>query len=370
MQSESAPLLSRAWRDSFQARAYQGFLAGLKTHWGGELYREVVAHANASGAQTPEQLEQTMRTNAAYRLYGWLERRVQQFKWSGRWGFSPLIEAQRVQLHAHLDRAADDDTGNLQLDPAIALPDYVTATETHQQPGGLWRDPINAYVLAWYTTGLSFSGGDPDALVDWYAQRIRERCDEAGLKPRRIVDLGCTGGRSTRAIKRAIPTAALIGWDVCEGPLRHGHLRSMEEGCAITLAQWRAEALKLPDASVDVLASHWLYHEMPPAAIHQSITEARRVLRDGGLFIAYDMVLIPGGAIGQWLQTGYAARNNEPFAHTLTTFDFPSALRACGFEDIQMELTTPGRRRQMLSHEWPDRRVHPMTFISARVSGI
>lgn len=305
MQSEpvasAAP--SRAWQDSFQARAYQGFLAGLKTHWGGELYRDVVARATASGAKTPEHIEQHMRPDPAYRLYGWLERRVQQFKWSGRWGFATLADAQRTALQAHLDSVAADHSGKLQLDPTLDVPDYVTTTETHQQPGGLWRDAINAYVLAWYTTGLSFAGGDPDELVNWYARLIRERCEEAGMTPRRIVDVGCTGGRSTRAIKRAIPAAALIGCDVCDGPLRHGRLRSIEEG----------------------------------------------------------------GAMGQWLQTGYAARNNEPFAHTLTTFDFPSALRSNGFVDIQLELTSPDARRQSVSADLPARRIHPMTFVSALV---
>jgi SAM-dependent methyltransferase len=367
MPSEGAAPPSRAWRDSFHARAYQAYLAGLKTHWGGELYRDVVTQATASGAKTPQQLEERMRGVPAYRLYGWLERRIQQFKWSGRWGFASLVDEQKAELQAHLDSVATDQSGRLQLDATLTLPEYVTATATHQQPGGLWQDAINAYVLAWYTTGLSFAGGDPNALVDWYAHLIRERCSEAGIAPRRIVDVGCTGGRSTRAIKRAIPTAELIGCDICAGPLRHGRLRTIEEDCDITLAQWRAEALKLPDASVDVLASHWLYHEMPPAAIRQSIAEARRVLRPGGLFVAYDMMLMPGGVIGQWLQTGYAARNNEPFAHTLTTFDFPAALQANGFVDIQLELTSPHARRQPMSADLPARRVHPMTFVSALV---
>jgi SAM-dependent methyltransferase len=367
MPSEGAAPPSRAWPDSFQARAYQAYLAGLKTHWGGELYRDVVTQAAASGAKTPEHLEEHMRSVPAYRLYGWLERRIQQFKWSGRWGFATLIDAQKTRLRAQLDSVATDSSGKLRLDPTLTPPEYVTATETHQQPGGLWRDAINAYVLAWYTTGLSFAGGNPDELVDWYARLIRERCEEAHIEPRHIVDVGCTGGRSTRAIKRAIPTAELIGCDVCEGPLRHGHLRSMEENCDITLAQWRAEALKLADASIDVLASHWLYHEIPPSAIRAAIAEARRVLRPGGLFVAYDMVLIPGGAIAQWLQSGYAARNNEPFAHTLTTFDFPAALQANGFVDVRLELTSPNARRQPMSADLPARRIHPMTFVSALV---
>ena len=221
MQSKEdvGPPPSSAWRGSFQADAYQHFLAGVKRYWGGELYRDVVAKAAATDAQTPAQLEDRMRDDAAYRLYAWLERRVQQLKWNGRWGFASLVAQQREALQAQLDSTTHDKRLPLQLDPALTLPDYVTEVETHQQPGGLWRDATNAYVLAWYTTGLSFAGSDPNELVDWYAQLVCERCAEIGLVPERIVDVGCTGGRSTRAIKRAIPAAALVGCDMSPLPI-------------------------------------------------------------------------------------------------------------------------------------------------------
>ena len=205
--------------------------------------------------------------------------------------------------------------------------------------------------------------------MDYYAQLIRERCAQIGLAPRAILDMGCTGGRSTRAIKRAIPQATCSGCDVCEGTLRHGHLRAIEENCEITLAQWSAESLGCPDASMDVIASHWLYHEMPPEGIRRSLDEARRVLKPGGLFVAYDMVLVPGGVIGKWLQSGYAARNNEPFAHTLTGFDFRGELGKRGFKDIRLELTSPQHRGPHtdadLPAAMPARRTHYMTFVSA-----
>ena len=57
-------------------------------------------------------------------------------------------------------------------------------------------------------------------------------------------------------------------------------------------------------SSVDLVASHWLYHEMPPRAIRAALREARRVLRPGGALMAYDMYLVPGGAVGRWLHAG------------------------------------------------------------------
>ena len=360
-------LPSRDWRGSFEASAYQSFLAGLKTYWGGELYRDVVARAEAVEETSVRVLEENVRADPSYRLYSWLERRIQQLKWQGRYGFATMIDAQRDHLAAHLRDALSVAPDRLRLDPSVALPDYVTAIDTHQQPGGLWRDPLAAYALAWYATGLSFAGTNPDELVEWYAKLIVEHAAAIGLKPRTIIDLGCTGGRSTRAIKRAIPAAELIGCDVCPGPLTHGHLRSIEENCVVTLMQCSAEALPHSDASVDVVASHWLYHEMPPAAIRRSITEAGRVLRPGGLFAAYDMVLVPGGMVGRWLQSGYAARNNEPFAHTLTEFDFSAELTRAGFTGIRIELTGPQHPDPTSSPPGlPPRRLHYMTIVSAQ----
>ena len=358
---------SRAWSDGFQADAYQSFLAGLKRHWGGELYGEVVARAQACGAQDVDQIERSQRTDPAYRLYAWLERRLQQFKWSGRWGFASLVAADRERLNAILARA--DGLPNLRLDPHLELPEYVTRTETHQQPGGLWSDPSNAYALAWYTTGLSFAGSDPDALVDFYARLIRERCQAIGLKPSTILDQGCTAGRSTRAIERAIPGARLFGCDVCEGSLRLGALRAEEEGSAATLVQCSVEALDFPDGSFDVVASHWLWHELPVEAIRRSIIEARRVLRPGGLFVAYDMMSAAGGPVGQWLLSGYAARNNEPYAHSLLGFDWRGALAQAGFGDIQCRYGLPQDPGPEEPASLPKRRLHPMYFVCAVLPG-
>ena len=354
---------SRAWQTSFETEAWQSYLAGLKRYWGGPLYRQVVAEAQACDAQPAAELEQAMREHASYRLYAWLERRLQQMKWSGRWGFATEVARQRSRLAPLLEQA--DALSNLYLDPELELPDYVTDTDTHQQPGGLWSDPVNAYALAWYTTGLSFALSNPDELVNFYAQRIAERCEQIGLEPHSVLDQGCTAGRSTRAIKRVLPVAEVYGCDVCEGSLRLGALRTVEESTPVTLIQCSVESLSFPDASLDVVASHWLWHELPPKAIRELILEARRVLRPGGLLIAYDMFEPVGADIGRWLLSGYAARNNEPYAHTLLNFDWRAELARAGFTDIQSRYGLPQDPGPAVPESLPSHRLHPMTFISA-----
>lgn len=358
-----APRASRAWREPFEARLWQSYLAGLKRYWGGPLYREVVSAAQSVPLPDTQRLEAAMRTHAAYRLYAYLERRIQQMKWVGRWGFASEIDKQHAVLAPLL--AGADACTNLRLSPDLAMPDYVTRTDTHQQPGGLWRHPVNAYALAWYTTGLSFALSNPDELVDFYAARIKQRCDRLGLNPEVILDEGCTAGRSTRAIERVFPSAKIIGCDVCEGSLRLGALRAIEEGSTIQLFQCNVEALDCPDQSLDVVASHWLWHELPPTAIAQSIQEAARVLRPGGLFVAYDMIAAAGGAVGRWLLSGYAARNNEPYAHTLLDFDWRAALAHSGFKNIEATYGLPQDPGPDIPNQLTPYRLHPMLFVSA-----
>lgn len=361
--SASSYPASRAWKSSFETAAWQSYLSGVKRFWGSTLYQAVLAKARMQDVKDEAALETAMRTNAHYRLYAYLERRIQQMKWAGRWGYSTEVRRQRGFLDPLLEQAGA--LSNLRLNPSTALPRYVTDIDTHQQPGGLWRDVTNAYALAWYTTGLSFALSNPDDLVDFYAQRIKDRCSTLGLQPQAILDEGCTAGRSTRAIERAMPGATIFGCDVCEGSLRLGALRSVEEGSSVVLIQCSVEELDFPSESLDVVTSHWLWHELPPQAILRSLREAHRVLRPGGLFASYDMFIPVGGVIGRWLLSGYAARNNEPFAHSLLNFDWRAALSEAGFEDIEARYGLPQDPGPDTPNTLPERRLHPMLFVSA-----
>lgn len=361
-----AAVPSRAYEVPFEARAYQGFISGLKAYWGGELYREVVSSAGAVHATNAEDLERAMRPDPGYQLYAWLERRSQQMRFHGRWGMATVLEGQRAKLESLLGRAESVRPDRLRLEPGFQLPDYVTAADTHQLSGGLWREAFHAYMLAWYQTGLSFAGSNPEALVDWYASLLKRRLEGLGVTAHRILDLGCTGGRSTRAIKRALPAAEVHGCDVCEPSLRHGHLRSAEEGADVWLSQQSAEKLRFADGSFDLVASHWLFHEMPPRAIRACIVEAARVLRPGGVFAVYDMCIVPGGTVGEWLHSGYAVRNNEPFAHTLMHMDLEAELEKAGFTDVRVELSSPDHPGPEIPARLPERRLHYMALASGR----
>lgn len=338
----------------FECKVYQSYIRGLKAWWKNEAYRAVMADAAPFAGKGVVALETELGKAPSYQLYGWLERHLQQFKYVGRWGLVPVIAEKSDQLGAILKKGALEFPERLKLDPAFKVPDYVTRVDTHQHPGSTWSDDYDAFVHESATAGFSFTLGDSEQLVERYARPLVSLCN-----PRDILDLGCSTGKSSRAFKTAAPQANVFGCDVSAPVLRLAHVRAVEQGMHIEFSQQSAEKLNFADGSFDLVASHWLYHEMPPTAIRRAIREARRVLRPGGVFAIYDMCAVPGGVVGEWLHAGYAARNNEPFAYPLVKLDFDKELRAAGFGDVKLEVHAPPGDRM------PASRTHYMAMVTA-----
>lgn len=341
----------------FECNVFQSYIRGLKTWWKDDLYREVVQEAQTRDASGAAELESQMGAVPAYQLYAWLERHLQQFKYVGHWGLVPVLEADNKRLAAILEEGGRRFPERLQLDPDFVIPDYVKHADTHQHPGSTWSDDYDAFVHESATAGFSFTLGDSDQLVAQYGAPLMER-----FAPSRILDLGCATGKSSRAFKIAAPTAQVVGCDVSAPVLRLAHLRSVEQDLEITFKQQNAEHLAFEEGSFDLVASHWLFHELPTQAIRNVIREARRVLRRGGGFAIYDMCIAPGGVVGEWLHSGYSARNNEPYALALVKMDLKRELEEAGFEDVRFDLRV--RDRDALASS----RTNSMTMVTA-VSG-
>ncbi len=344
----------------FAATSHESYARSLKFFWKETPYRAVVAEAAASGANDVDSLEGSMRPSPAYQLYGWLERRAQQVKYQGRWGMAPTLEPQGERLREILDQGAALQPGRLHLDPNMEMPAYVSDTDIHQLAGGVWDTDVSAFVYEWATSAVSFSMLDPATPLNWYGELMRER-----FAPAVVLDIGCTAGASTRALKRAMPEAEIHGCDVSAPAVRLAHLRSVEADLAIDYWQMNGEDMSFEDGRFDLVTSHWLIHEVPPSALRRIMAEGRRILRPGGTFAMYDMYLTPGGTIDAWLLDGYAARNNEPFTQPIRNLDMEQELTAAGFTDIRIELSGLQATPEVLSGELPDSRTHYMSVITA-----
>jgi ubiquinone/menaquinone biosynthesis C-methylase UbiE len=124
----------------------------------------------------------------------------------------------------------------------------------------------------------------------WLQKHFFNRVHEAvltlaanGAEPEIILDVGCGTGRLLRAAGTRWPHAALIGVDAAEGMVEVA--RSLTPGATFYVAM--AEALPLPDASVDLALSTTSFHHWSDQAA--GIREVARVLRPGGRFFLADV---------------------------------------------------------------------------------
>lgn len=180
---------------------------------------------------------------------------------------------------------------------------------------------------------------EADFFVREVDGRMQERLDYVSLKPKRILDLGCSRGGSFSALMARYPDAELIGLDLSPAMLRAGH--SQPSGWRRWLGggkksdPWRlaADAAHLPLAARSTalvwsnLLLHWLDDPIP------ALAEAHRVLEVGGLLMFSTL----GPDTLKELRSAFG----DGYAHTqrfADMHDLGDMLVGCGFADPVMDM--------------------------------
>jgi ubiquinone/menaquinone biosynthesis C-methylase UbiE len=109
--------------------------------------------------------------------------------------------------------------------------------------------------------------------------------DMEGLAPQSILDIGCATGRLLRSAGRRWPKAQLMGVDPSEGMIEVA--RGLETKASFMVGL--AEAIPLPDSSVDVALTTLSFHHWDDPM--SGLREIRRVLKPGGRFCLADVNL-------------------------------------------------------------------------------
>jgi len=235
---------------------------------------------------------------------------------------------------AEMEKTDRQGPGKLELNPNMDVPEY-TRYEIHTQPGGYVGDPFAGWI---YDYG-HYSG--TDALMDFarptsYAQNIKLPKDG---QVRRILDIGCSMGHGTQAIKERFPNAEVWGIDI-GGPLvRYAHYRAVKRNLDINYAQRLAEDTKFPDGYFDIVSDCIMFHEVTPQAAKKIVAETHRILRPGGVFNHADVATTgqpsyrPAQSVPEKASLHVNHRENiEPWWVMYITSDFPSVVKAAGFD--------------------------------------
>jgi len=320
--------------------AYQDFVLSCKLAWTRRLYPalhrqydEAVAARQASGKPGPVKAADAAALLADQPLaqyFGWFERHLQRMKYSGRHGLAPHFAGQRDQLADEL--AAGENSGLVTLDPNFEHPGYYVAVDIHQHPGGVWQDEVAGYVYergARTTTPLLQADND---LHHRFTRHVLSRAPDS----KRLVDLGCGFGKSSRPFYRQHPELDVTGVEL-SAPCLKLAARTAEGDQARNVRFRQADAARtgLDAASYDVVTSTMMLHEMPPTHIENVLSEAHRLLAPGGISIHLDF-LTDEDPFRRYIHYGHSRRNNEPFMPPLNEMDLAGAHRRAGFASMEV----------------------------------
>jgi ubiquinone/menaquinone biosynthesis C-methylase UbiE len=264
-----------------------------------------------------------LEQSVLYQYYCWLERHLQRYKYSGRYGLQPYHAQQRERLEAELH----DTRAELATD--FAYPDYYTRIDIHQHPGGVWSDPIAGFVYergARSTTPLA--GHKHRDLHDRLASAALEKCPA----PQRVLDMGCGFGKSTRPFYEALGSGKVEGIDLSAPCLR---LAARDAAKGARFRQVDATRTDYPDASFDLVTSTMLLHELPPPEVAKVLAESARLLKPGGRMVHLDF-LPADDDFARLIHFGHARRNNEPYMEPLAKMDLAGVLERLGFKNIEI----------------------------------
>lgn len=280
------------------------------------------------------EVAEAMQREPAYRSFSLVRRHTMEIRQqAGR----SLVARQRDRLR-DVAREVNAEAATLRLDPALDLPRYVTAVDTHLMQGGYTAERVaddvgNAanYDAGMYAT-IGGSGGPWNdaagrALVAWL------RREHPRFAPRRIVDLGCGLGHNTLPLGDAFPEAEIIAVDVAAPMLRYGHARAQSRGYRdVQFVQADATATGLEESSADLVFTTMVLHETSRQALPKIFAEAHRLLRAGGLTIHLEQPPYRGiPAFEQFMRDWDGRYNNEPFWSALHESDLAALLAKAGF---------------------------------------
>jgi ubiquinone/menaquinone biosynthesis C-methylase UbiE len=294
--------------------AGQAFLLSCKTYWTRVMY-PAVREEHRSGRELAQ--------SVLYQYYCWLERHLQRFKYSGRYGLQPYHAQDRARLERSLESAPAE------LKPGFEYPEYYTRIDIHQHPGGVWSDPIAGFVYergARSTTPLA--GTKHRDLHEWLASAVLEKCPA----PQRVLDMGCGFGKSTRPFYQALGSGKVEGIDLSAPCLR---LAARDAAALARFRQVDATRTDYPDASFDLVTSTMLLHELPPREVEKVLAESARLLKPGGRMVHLDF-LPADDDFARLIHFGHARRNNEPYMEPLASMDLPGVLKRLGFKKIEI----------------------------------
>ena len=264
-------------------------------------------------------------------------------------------------------------------DDALVYPDYYVRSFHAYEEGNLgWLPAMEADVAGKTVHAKIWDGAGAKGdrmLRQSYYDVIKETLPST---PQRILDVGCSAGHSTFALRNLYPKASCTGVELSPyflavaqyfetlhndmPPVYHSiedntaattsatlplTSRSSTEPEALKAIQWvhaAGEATGLDAASFDLASICLVLHEMPSAETHQLLAEMRRVLKPGAFLSIMDMN--PKASIYSTMPPYILTllKSTEPFLDEYFSLDLEQAIYDAGFTRPEVTCNSPRHR--------------------------
>eukprot|EP00927_Polykrikos_kofoidii_P048990 TRINITY_DN43142_c0_g1_i1.p1 TRINITY_DN43142_c0_g1~~TRINITY_DN43142_c0_g1_i1.p1 ORF type:complete len:423 (-),score=64.37 TRINITY_DN43142_c0_g1_i1:297-1493(-) len=262
-------------------------------------------------------------------------------------------------------------------DPSLVYPSYWEqggkgVLHSYDAGNSCWEAafdlPVGAYELV-------HAHHFPDVKPQECFFALHRTLDEAtidaleGGQARVAVDVGCGAGTSTYSLRetlnsRGLEACELTGVDICDYFITVANYRMTEgdkKGIDGRLKFTHGNGLRLSNKNgeVDIFMASALTHELPKQESGNLITEAARVLRQGGVLGYFDLnpvQLLRDNPVSNLVDR--VAISNEPFLAEFLDFDLEEALKANGFQLVQIRATNEAK--------WPNWEDCPCRIVIAR----
>jgi len=314
-----------AWREAEVPRVRA--LIAMRKFWSTKLYgrlrdeyeRAIVGKSKPIDANEARPIVEGLPSMARW---AWLSRYIQDRLWEI---VAVMVEERAADLIACFE-PRDNDLGTLTLNPDMKYPQYYTKTDFHRQPNGIWQDDKGAAIYAMGARVIHIGKNDDFKLHDDFARDLKLQ------NPIRILDLACGFGKTTFSLKKHSPDAQVEGIDLAAPCLRLARRMATEKGLEIDWRQGDIEHLPYDDDSFDLLTATMTLHELPLDAISNTLTEARRVLKPGGVLVALENPLV-GEPLRDVLMQYHSQIILEPYHFDFRQADMIEFACAAGFAE-------------------------------------
>lgn len=324
---------------SLHAHVFANLLSGNKAVYDARVLPAFV-RLNNRPPRDRREVRQEMRRDPYHQMWSALRRGAQEMMWVAAGASATRQDAElRAKTRVRYPK------GSLQLDPSVDLPRYLTAVDIHCMPGGYCDEngDDDVYAAAIYDRGVysltqGFLGGYVDAFghtVTGYLSR-----EHPGLKPTKILDVGCGVGHGTVPMAARFPDAEFHAIDVAAPMLRYAFARAESMGQGIHFSQQNAEALRFDDDTFDLVVTTAVMHELSTSGIKNIMAEIHRVLKPGGLMVHLEQPQYEGmEPYEQFMRDWDTFNNSEPFWGTLHDMDLQQLGVNAGFDSAKINQT-------------------------------